>query len=204
MPFKDATLENYTTKQLIEEIGSRDSSLVRKPNIPSVNPLVTPYEIMIKMIEQGWKEDPEQGESDPRIDRIWDYLGYPKFTDDQSYCAATLNCCLKLAGYKTSEVIPVARSFENYGDTISIHNAKQGDIIVFERNNSSWKGHVGFVEGIDGTTFMVGGGNQSDKICFKNYATNGVILKVSSIRRLTNDLKIETCDYKTLRDWKLI
>jgi len=195
---KNNILKDFTDIDLLNELLNRQND--KPPRLPLYYEF-TPYEIMVKMIQQGWKENPKKGESDPRIDRIWDYLGYPEFTDDQSWCAATVNVCLKLAGYRTSDSIPVARSFESYGERTD--DAKKGDIVVFKRTGSSWKGHVGFVREIKDRLITVAGGNQNNEVCFKTYDIKSLTLPFSATRRITKYCKISDPDFKTLKDWGL-
>ena len=195
-------LEQFTNLDLLNELLNREVPV----SVPVEPFKITPYEIMVKMINNGWKENPNMNESDPRIDKIWNYLGYPKFTDDQSYCAATVNVCLKLAGYETSKSIPVARSFENYGSSLNYKSYQEGDIIVFKNVDGSWQGHVGFVSNFDEdeNIFLVASGNQDNKMCFKNYFVEGNYLELSCIRRITDKEKVKNPDYKTLKDWGLL
>lgn len=196
------TLGKYTTEALLEELENR-----RRPLTGECGPTVTaitPYDIMCKMIDQQWKEDPRQEHSDERIDRMWDYLGYPNFTDDQSYCAATVNCCLKLAGYPTSDCIPVARSFMTYAKTSG--DICEGDIVVFEDFTSTWKGHVGFIKTYDpeNKSFLVAGGNQKNKMCYDWYRFRGERLGIASVRKIQPSMDRGKTDIKTLTAWGLI
>ncbi len=188
---------NFTSKELLEELLKRENE---RTGIISI----TPYEIMMKMIEKGWKENPLVGLSDPRIDRMWAYMGFKNFTDDQSYCAATLNACLKIAGYKTSRSIPVARSFEDYGEEIDVLTAKKGDIAVYKNIKSSWAGHTGFVDSVHDGAIVLAGANQSNKMCLKAFPISGATLQLSSIRRITEKEKIGGIDFKTLKEWGLV
>lgn len=197
---KSKYITQFTSKELLEELTIRDEIGV-PTTLPPTPPIpITPYQIMLKMIEKGWKEDPREGYYDERINNIWAYLGYPNFNDDTSWCAATVNCCLKLAGYKTSESIPVARSFETYGNLTPL--ISKGDIAVFRRYDSSWQGHVGFVHINYKNAVVVAGGNQDNKVCFKEYSKWNVKLPLNCIRRITE--KINEPDFKTLKEWGLI
>ena len=173
---------------------------------PEGKPSITPYMIINKMMDLDWREDPRKGKSNIEVDRIWDYVGYPNYTDDISWCAATVNCCLKLCGYKTSDSIPVARSFETYGKSGEGLPVRAGDIVVFKRKDSGWKGHVGFLQKIDTSDkrMTLLGGNQSNKICLKTYPFKGALLELSTIRKITINEKIGEPDYETLKKWGLI
>jgi len=203
------TLENYTNQELLKELNSRliEPPMVQQPEdtLDIFQPLseITPYSIIMRMIEQGWKENPKIGESDPRIDKMWAYLGFPQYSDDESYCAATVNACLKLAGYETSGSIPVARSFESYGKQVTLSHVKEGDIVVFERNGSSWRGHVGFVTSIATDSLLVSGGNQENKMCTEKYSFHGSNLRVTNFRRISEMNRVTKPDIDTLKAWGL-
>jgi len=194
-------LNNYTDAELLHEINRR---LGNVPQSAQKVCTITPYDIMMKMIEKGWKENPKQGESDPRIDKMWKYVGFPTLTDDDSYCAGTLNACLKLAGYEMSDAVPTARSFETYGKQVATSTVRQGDIAVFESTTSSWKGHVGFVKSVNRMIIAVAGGNQGNEMRVSNYAWQSPILKLKCFRRVTDMNKVGEPDWKTLKEWDLL
>lgn len=201
-------LEHVSNKDLIKELERRLALLKQSdPDQLALRFEIGPYWVITKMIEKGWKEDPRLGKSDPRINMLWDYLGYDgQFTDDESYCAATLNACLKVTGFKTSDAIPASRSFAKYGSHVSFREAKKGDIVVFERKGSSWRGHVGFVHSINYTTgdLLVAGGNQTNMMCVKHYQFESKTLKVLCFRRITDKQNVSDIDYGTLKKWKLL
>lgn len=199
-------IETFTDQELLDEVKSRIVIKRMTKDLASDVPInITPYQIICKMIEQGWEENPAKGESDPRIDKMWKYLGYPKFTDDESYCAATVNVCLKLAGYETSEVIPVSRSFESYGKRVDLSEAVTGDIVTFQMKGSSWKGHVGFLAGVTRKdSVMVAGGNQNNKMCSKLFAFNGDRLVLTGFRRISEVNRVAVSDRETLKKWGLL
>lgn len=220
---KHKTLKEVTDQELIDEVNNRltnkaESRVDYDPNqleLADMEPnaaaslvyrRITPYQIMEQMINQGWSERPEKGYSDPRINRIWDYVGFPSLTDDDSYCAATLNACLKLAGYEMSEKVPSSRSFDTYGkNIIIIDEAEKGDIIIFHNKNSSWAGHVGFFkEYLSDGRIKVSGANQRDKMCDAIFNKVGTNLMLSSIRRITEMNRISEPDWETLSEWGLI
>ncbi len=203
-------ITTFTDQELIDELEVRLAGRLPDPrqmnllpSIPNLKPTITPYEIMCKMILHGWKENPVLGKSDPRIDKMWAYLGYSKFTDDDSYCAATVNACLKLAGYETSDGIPASRSLESYGKEVSITDAKEGDIVNFQVLNT-WKGHVGFLNHLDDETLLVAGGNQSDKMCIKEFSFYSKNLVLKGFRRITEMNRVSGPDWETIKKWGLI
>lgn len=196
-------IKSFTNQELLREMERRMLPPLKLPELPKA-PL-KPYDIMLNMIENDWKENPATGKSDPRITNMWRYLGFGEFTDDESYCAATVNACLTLAGYETSQPIPVARSFDSYGESVLSNKVVAGDIVVFARTDSDWKGHVGFVVSVeDDGSIAVAGGNQNDRMCIKTYHTLGTNLTLKSFRRITDKNLLGKPDFNTLKDWGLV
>jgi uncharacterized protein (TIGR02594 family) len=76
----------------------------------------------------------------------------------------------------------VARSFLKWG--VPVKEPEFGDVVVFSRGSSSWKGHVGFyidTDVVDGIpSYIVLGGNQDDQISYKAYP----ISRLLGIRRI--------------------
>lgn len=101
------------------------------------------------------------------------------------WCAAFVNMVLLENGIpRSSSVSPyplMARSFLAWGE--EVETPKQGDIVVFERGESGWQGHVGFFvsEKIeDGQKWIyVLGGNQNDEVNVSRYPAS----KLLSVRR---------------------
>jgi len=203
-------IKSFSNEELLKEVENRMrlnngvGVLAPTPSVPP--PVITPYYIMCRMVANGWAENRKKGETDPRIKKMWEYIGYPELDDDDSYCAATVNACLKLAGYEMSEKVPVARSFETYGRAVNnVFSWKKGDIIVFKHGNSSWQGHVGFLTDFSPDNFLVTGGNQNDKMCTKKYPrSEHARLQVTTLRRITDMNKVGEPDLQTLREWELI
>lgn len=102
------------------------------------------------------------------------------------WCAAFVNSILNLHNIQGSESVNknplLARSFLDWG--IPVSEPRYGDIVVFEREGSSWKGHVGFyIEStvVDGVpSYVVLGGNQDNRIGYDTYPTSRLL----GIRRL--------------------
>jgi uncharacterized protein (TIGR02594 family) len=97
------------------------------------------------------------------------------------WCAAFVNAVLEENDIKTSAAFSdyplMARSFLSWGEKVD--DPKLGDIVVFERGEDGWTGHVGFFIEERGNQYLVFGGNQDDKITFKEYPKN----KLLGIRR---------------------
>ena len=105
------------------------------------------------------------------------------------WCAAFVNSILELHDVPGSESVSehplLARSFLKWGEPVE--EPELGDIVVFTRSNSNWKGHVGFyIEStvIDGVpSYIVLGGNQDNMINHKAYPTSRLL----GIRRFPLD-----------------
>ena len=104
------------------------------------------------------------------------YVGFdPRYTE---WCAAFVNAVLKESGMQNlhdiNHIAPLmARSFLTWGE--KVETPQPGDIVVFPRGNSDWKGHVGFYVGweqkADGRVYWkILGGNQKDSVSIDLYS----------------------------------
>ncbi len=96
------------------------------------------------------------------------------------WCAAFVNMCEVMAHNKGTGKLN-ARSFLKYGTEVELSDIKSGDIVVFERGNNGWSGHVAyFVNHSDQEGYIkVLGGNQNDKVTQSLYPTD----KILGVRR---------------------
>lgn len=101
--------------------------------------------------------------ANPHIVEMYRLCGHTVQDDAVPWCAAFVGACLSLAGYRNSGSL-MARSYENFGK--NLHGApERGAIVVFPRGApSSGKGHVGFVERVDGDKIVYISGNLSDMV----------------------------------------
>jgi len=87
-------------------------------------------------------------------------------SDATAWCAITVNDVLAECGYPTTASV-LAKSFVNdaYGLEIAPADIAPVDIIVFDRGNVAWQGHVEVVDKVsgDGTVWAIGG-NVSDQV----------------------------------------
>jgi uncharacterized protein (TIGR02594 family) len=125
----------------------------------------------------GTKEVPGAGssKSNPKIDSFFRDAGFPGFYDDTSWCAAFVGAVMKRSGYPVLSSL-AARSGRFYGT--KLNQPKIGCIVVFWRESpTSWKGHIGFVTGINHATktLKVLGGNQSDAVTEQTFPMSKVI-----------------------------
>lgn len=101
-----------------------------------------------------------------------------KATEDEvPWCSAFVTWCLKQTGYKSTESA-WARSYIGYGKKLD--KPKPGCIVVFSRGPSS--GHVAFFVKENLTTITCLGGNQSDSVCYSEYAKYKVLAYVWPVK----------------------
>jgi uncharacterized protein (TIGR02594 family) len=141
----------------------------------SVEP--TPKWLTLARSYLGTKEVPGLGasKSNPKINDFFKDAGFPGIYDDTSWCAAFVSAVMKRSGYPVLADL-TARSARHYG--VRLKKPKIGCIVVFWRESpNSWKGHVGFVTGINHATktLKVLGGNQSDAVTESTYPMSRVL-----------------------------
>ena len=86
---------------------------------------------------------------------------------------------------KNQNINATARSWEKLDTGLNIANAKFGDIVVFRKANSTWRGHVGFYCSHDKDNVIVLGGNQSNSVSYSKYN----ISLLTAVIRLEDALK---------------
>ncbi len=117
-----------------------------------------------------WKDG-----SNPKVVAYFRDAGAPYIKDDETaWCAAFVGAMLKRAGGKGTGKLN-ARSYLEWGEKVELHNAKEGDIVVFTRGNSTWQGHVAFFVKDNGPTVTVLGGNQADSVSRKVYGKVNIL-----------------------------
>lgn len=118
--------------------------------------------------------------SNPKVIGYFRDAGYPAITDDATaWCAAFVGAMLTRAGQKASGLL-TARSYLDWGVPVERKDAREGDIVIFSRGNSSWQGHVGFFVKDHGDVITVLGGNQSNAVNRRPYAATRLL----GIRRM--------------------
>ena len=90
------------------------------------------------------------------------------------WCAAFVNAVLQESGLPANYDHPtpyMARSFLEWGE--SVDSPQQGDVVVFPRGNTGWKGHVGFYMDsvvMNGNVYYrILGGNQGNSVSIDLY-----------------------------------
>lgn len=104
-------------------------------------------------------------------------VGHSWVNDDETpWCAAFVGSMLKRGGYRFTGKLN-ARS---YADTpsntkVRLLDAEEGDIVVFERGNDGWSGHVAFFVRQTDKSILCLGGNQNNEVNEKWYGKNRLI-----------------------------
>lgn len=112
------------------------------------------------------------------------------------WCAAFVNATLrkdgKLGSWANSDYPLLAKSFLTWGDRVELENIQRGDVVIFNRGDEGWQGHVGFYIGsatIEGKKKLgILGGNQDDSVSYAFYDPS----KVVGIRRYKDHNEVET------------
>ena len=91
------------------------------------------------------------------------------------WCAAFVNAVLDLDGIPGSDSVSdhplLARSFLFWGEAVEPEHIQRGDVVVFPRGSSDWKGHVGFFVAPYPRTgeWIILGGNQDNTVSYQLY-----------------------------------
>lgn len=137
---------------------------------------MTPFDIAQSYI--GTTEGPGP-EDNPVILEMYASVGQNWVEhDDVAWCAAFVGHCLERAGIRSTRKLN-ARSYLDWGVSIEVENARQGDIGVIPRGTSTWQGHVFFIDRIEGGWVWGLGGNQNDAVNIKRFPVS----KLLGVRR---------------------
>lgn len=98
------------------------------------------------------------------------------FEDETPWCSTFVNFCALESGYERTGKLN-ARSWLDIGQTITTQDAREGDVVIFERGTSGWEGHVAFLVSYDRRrgTMLCLGGNQSDEVNQSVYGTRKLL-----------------------------
>lgn len=138
--------------------------------------MMTPFERAKKDIGTWeWKGK----NHNPKVLQYFKDVGHDWVTDDETaWCAAFVGAMLERGGVESTKALN-ARSYLDWGEEVSLEDARPGDIVVFERGDSSWQGHVGFFVKENPKTISVLSGNQVNQVNTKNYSKR----KLLGVRR---------------------
>ena len=120
--------------------------------------------------------------SNPKVVQYFKDAGHAEVKDDETaWCAAFVGAMLKRAGLSGTGKLN-ARSYLDWGVPVELDDAREGDIVILKRGNSSWQGHVGFFVRADDKSVTLLGGNQSNAVNRKSFSISGA--QLLGIRRL--------------------
>ena len=140
---------------------------------------MTPFDIARGYI--GTTEGPGSADN-PKILEMYASVGHDWVEHDSvAWCAAFVGHCLETAGVRSTRKLN-ARSYLDWGVPVEVTDAQQGDIGVIPRGNSSWQGHVFFIDRIEGAWVWGLGGNQDDAVNVNRYPVS----KLLGVRRAGN------------------
>lgn len=137
----------------------------------------------------GIKEVPGKG-SNPIILDWCKAIGWESIRDDDvawcatSMCSAALEAGLPMPPHNAR---PAARSWLTMGVGVKVEDAREGDIVVWPRGNSSWQGHVNMVRHVrkvgDKVEVRCIGGNQANAVTLTGWQNLAGALP-NGVRRL--------------------
>ena len=137
---------------------------------------MTPFDIARSYI--GLSEGPGPADN-PVIMEMYASVGHDWVEHDSvAWCAAFVGHCLEQAGIRSTRKL-TARSYLDWGVSVEIADAQPGDIGIIPRGRSSWRGHVFFIDRIEGAWVWGLGGNQDDAVNIKRYPVS----KLLGVRR---------------------
>lgn len=138
----------------------------------------SPYDVA--RIHIGVREIPGK-QHNPTILNWYRRLVISIWDDETPWCSTFVNFCALETGYERTGKLD-ARSWLDVGETIGTDDARKGDVIIFERGNSNWQGHVAFIDSMERDRGIARclGGNQSDSVNIQTYPLS----KLLGVRRL--------------------
>lgn len=166
-------------------IENREKSLILRSEIlPSEAPLPNiselPKPFIVALNEVGIKEF-EGEHHNPRIVEYHQSCDLKAKSDEIAWCSAFVNWCFMKSGMENRTKSAAAISWRNWGELTD--EPKVGDIAVFRRVGSSWRGHVGFFVAEDEHRVLILGGNQGNKVSFQWYPKQGKSIYLFQFRK---------------------
>lgn len=113
------------------------------------------------------------GASNPRITEYHAGTNIAGYDDKASWCSSFVNWSMAKAGIQGT-ASALARSWLTWGEPLD--EPIVGCVTVLWRDDpSSWKGHVGFFQRIEGETIHLLGGNQLEEVRVHTYPLSTVL-----------------------------
>jgi uncharacterized protein (TIGR02594 family) len=112
----------------------------------------------------------------PEIIKMFAKVGHKGVTSDETpWCAAFVGAVLASLGLPHTGKLN-ARSYQTYGSTVRMQDARPGDIVVLWRSSrSSWEGHVAFFVRFEGNKVILRGGNQGNAVTDQGYDIDRIL-----------------------------
>lgn len=133
------------------------------------------FQIARENINLNWNEVPG-GHSNPRIQETYkcvDDVGHAELDDSEvPWCSCFANWAIQKAGGRGTRSA-AARSWLRWGKHLD--KPEVGCIVVFERGNNGWSGHVAFVVSFDHDSIECLGGNQGNDLRVTTYLRSKVL-----------------------------
>ncbi len=123
------------------------------------------YKIALKELEKGVNEI-AGAKHNPRILEYHTATTLMATDDETPWCSSFVNWCMKQSGHEGTKSA-AARSWLKWGKKIDI--PYEGCIVIFERGNNNWQGHVGFYHSKTKTQILTLGGNQKNAVNISSY-----------------------------------
>jgi uncharacterized protein (TIGR02594 family) len=135
----------------------------------------SPYPWMeYAFLEYGVRERAGRGNTNPNIAAYLASVGLSGYGDETPWCSAFVNWCMEQAGIRGTRRAN-ARSWMTW-DALPLGQPAFGCVTVFWRDSPrSWKGHVAFYAGSEGSSLLVLGGNQSNAVSIAPYPRRRVL-----------------------------
>jgi len=155
-------------------------NILAKQKVDLTSDQIAPVDWAVREFEKGVQEYPGPHESNPEIEKYHAATDGVQ-PDDIAWCSSFVNWCVRQSGMEGTNN-KAARSWHRWGSRTD--TPKRGDIAVFKRKDSTWKGHVGFYWEDGGDSVGVLGGNQDNMVRISSYPKNGTKYALLSIRTI--------------------
>ena len=105
----------------------------------------------------------------PRILEYHSTCGAHAQDDETAWCSAFVNWVMREVGLEGTRRAN-ARSWRDWGNSVPLASPHYGAITVLWRESrTSWKGHVGFLAGVEQGNLILLGGNQGNAVSLRAY-----------------------------------